>query len=97
MKTISKKKYQEIERLIKEYLIEKYQGEDITYFNDEICIGRRIFFVEAGLSVYEQMPYKDGNSMSWIEDGYKDMTFDDVEVFKIEQVINDDLIELVCK
>lgn len=98
-KIVTKKEYNEIEESCKWYLIEKYQGEDITYFNDEILdeIDGKFYFVEAGLSVYEERPFIDGNSMSWIEEGYKDMTLEDVEIFKIEEITEDGTIEIKTK
>ena len=88
----TKEQITEIENDIKDSLIEDWSYTEKTSVETEIMINGVNYWVEAYLTTKNLKPYNDGGTMSYEEDGYKEMNREDVEIIKleIENVENED-------
>ena len=88
----TKEQIAEIENDIKDSLIEDWSYTEKTSVETEIMIDGVNYWVEAYLTTKNLKPYNDGGTVSYEEDGYKEMTREDVEIIKleIENVENED-------
>ena len=88
----TKEQITEIENDIKDSLIEDWSYTEKTSVETEIMIDGVNYWVEAYLTTKNLIPFDDGGTMSFEEDGYKEMNREDVEILKleIENVENED-------
>ena len=80
----TKEQITEIENDIKDSLIEDWSYTEKTSVETEIMIDGVNYWVEAYLTTKNLKPYNDGGTMSFEEDGYKEMNREDVEILKLE-------------